>query len=82
MQTKEGYTYNDHLVITDLGKFEGEPRYVPHFWEVFLDGFVDTDDGQYLRFRVTDEDKIQFPELSTHHWVTLLETDQGFVVVV
>jgi hypothetical protein len=27
------------------GMFQGEARYVPHFWDVYLNGCADRDDG-------------------------------------
>jgi hypothetical protein len=61
------------------GKFEGEAAYVPYFWNVFLEGGADRDDGRILGFDVTAEDKAIFPELKNRRTVKLLETDQGFV---
>jgi hypothetical protein len=61
------------------GKFEGEAVYVPYFWEAFLNGMADRDDGRVLGFDVTAEDKAMFPELKGRHTVRLIETEQGFV---
>ena len=65
--------------VSGPGKFEGEPRYVPYFWDAYLDGFADRDDGKVLGFDVTAEDKVKFPELGKRRTVKLIETDQGFV---
>lgn len=64
------------------GKFEGEARYVPYFWQAFLNGCADRDDGTVLGFDVTAEDKALFPELKRRHTVKLIERDDGFVVEV
>lgn len=64
------------------GKFEGEAPYVPYFWEVGMDGMADDDDGEILKFVVTEEDRQMFPELRGRKRVRLRETDQGFVVEV
>jgi hypothetical protein len=64
------------------GKFEGEARYVPYFWEAFLDGFADSDDGEVIGFRVSEQDKTLFPELKKRKWVRLYEREDGFVVEV
>lgn len=64
------------------GKFEGESRYIPYFWEQYLDGGADEDDGTTLTFRVTDEDKELFPELKGRKAVKLMEREDGFVVEV
>lgn len=66
-------------IIRSLGRFEGEAIYVPYFWEVYLDGFASDDDGQHIMFEVTDEDREQFPELVGRKWVTLYESETGFV---
>ena len=80
---ENGYTiYADSLTIADPGKFEGEPRYVLHFWDIYLDGGADEDDGQVLEFYVSLEDRAQFPELGQQSTVKLVETEQGFVIEV
>lgn len=66
-------------VIQSPGKFEGEAVYVPFYWEAFLNGMADRDNGTTLGFDVTAEDKILFPELRRRRAVKLIEDDQGFV---
>lgn len=61
------------------GKFEGEQPYVPYYWEVFLNGGADHDDGKVLGFDVTPEDFALFPELAGKQTVSLIERDDGFV---
>jgi len=61
------------------GKFEGERRYVPYFWEQYLDGGADKDDGKFLHFKLTDEDKKKFPELKGRKVIKIWEDDVGFV---
>jgi len=71
-----------HIVngrITNPGKFEGEQSYVPYFYECFLNGCADRDDGRILGFDVSAEDKALFPALRRRRTVKLIETDQGFV---
>jgi hypothetical protein len=65
--------------ITSPGQFEGEAIYVPHFWDIFLNGFADRDDGNTLGFDVTQEDKQEFPELKRRRTVKLYQRDDGFV---
>ncbi len=65
--------------IQNPGQFEGEMLYIPHFWEVFLDGFADRDDGSVLGFDLTAEDKAEFPELKGRRTVKLFQRDDGFV---
>lgn len=66
-------------VIRSPGKFEGEPVYAPYFWDAFLNGMQDEDDGEFLLFNVTDEDRVEFPELQGVSQVSLGEDSQGFV---
>lgn len=66
------------------GKFEGEPLYVPAFWELSGDGAADTldwpgDTPTYL-IEIDDSDRTEYPELSKDTVaVHLQESDQGFV---
>jgi hypothetical protein len=69
-------------IVSRPGKFEREPPYVPYFWDVYLNGCADRDDGTTLGFDVTAEDRALFPELKGRHAVRLVETDSGFVVEV
>lgn len=66
-------------IIRSPGQFEGEPLYLPHFWEIYLNGFADRDNGRVLGFDVTVEDKEQFPELKRRRTVKLYQDDQGFI---
>lgn len=67
------------------GKFEGEQAYVPYFYEQGISGFADLEGGDcqeggaWMKFRVTAEDRLLFPELKGRQWVTLWEDSQGFV---
>ena len=78
------YTTNEHGLIVSPGKFEGEPNYVPHLWEVVLDGqseTVDADDmnGQMEAVKLTDEDKERYPALAGFYQALLWEDSAGFV---
>jgi hypothetical protein len=73
------YEIDSYGIIRSPGKFEGEPRYVPYFWEAYLNGMADDDDGTVLTFHVTAEDRKMFPELRGVRNVYLEESDQGFV---
>lgn len=72
-------TQADSLTITEPGKFEGEARYVPHFWNAYLSGLTDFDNGKVMGFYVTEADKALFPELKRRRTVKLVEDSQGFV---
>lgn len=71
--------------IISPGKFEGEPIFAPHYWQIGLEGFADFDDGKAYRFRFkkADEDYKLWPELKK--WLgrkrsmLLVEDSQGFV---
>lgn len=68
--------------ITNPGKFEGERRFVPHFFDMFLSGFADFDDGDTMGFEVTETERRAFPELAGVKVVCLMVRDDGFVVEV
>lgn len=70
---------NDGKYIIQPGKFEGEPRYVPDLWHVYLDGGADEDVDGTLKFIITDEDRTHYPELASVEYVILWEDDNGFV---
>lgn len=61
------------------GKFQGQPAYVPYFWDVFLDGGADRDNGKILGFDVNADDKTLFPELKKRRTVNIVEDENGFV---
>lgn len=76
----KAYAVNENGVITSPGMFEGEMLYVPHYWEMFLEGFADRDDGKVLGFDILPEDRQQFPELGKRRrTVKLYQRDDGFV---
>lgn len=78
----DGHT-NDGQRITAPGKFEGEPIFAPHFWNIALEGFADSDDGNVFTFRITQQDRQEIPGLDGwlgHKFaLRLREDDQGFV---
>lgn len=75
----ELYDVNEHGIITSPGKFEGEMVYCPAFWDASLNGCADVDDGPTQKFKLTAEDRAEWPELKGRHWLTLYESEQGFV---
>lgn len=66
-------------IIRTPGKFEGEPTWVPHLWDLAGDGGADEDFGRVVFFRTDDELRAQFPGLAGVFGVGLEETEQGFV---
>ena len=69
-------------IIRSPGKFENQPVYVVYFWEIYLNGFADRDDGKIIGFDLTLDDKLIFPELKGRRTVNLMEDNQGFVTEV
>lgn len=61
------------------GKFEGEARYIPYFYDAYLDGLADEDDDDVLVFQVSPEDTALFPELKQRSHVRFYVRDDGFV---
>jgi len=72
-------------LISEPGKFEGEPFYVPYLWDLVLDGkgeIVDNPDRPDTtmdQIELTDEDKMRYPELVGYDYALLWEDDNGFV---
>lgn len=76
-------TRQEYLAETQCpGKFTGQRAYVPYFWDAYLNGLADSDNGTTLVFYVMAEDKAIFPELKRRRAIKLLETEQGFVIEV
>ena len=70
-------------IVSHPGKFEGEPAWVPYFWDLTMDGGaddVDDDNGTDIYiFTIQEDDIAVFPELAGMSYVEVWETDQGFV---
>jgi len=78
-EVKRQYRVDENGVIRSPGKFEGEMLYVPHFWEAYLDGMADDDDGTWMKFNVDEGDRREYPELQGVRTVKLRTDDSGFV---
>ena len=70
-------------IIKSPGKFEGEPIYVPYFWDLALEGEADVSeenaDGDLIdSFDIRPEDVAEFPELKGATRITLMEDNSGF----
>ena len=63
-ETLKQYTVNDNGVIQTPGKFEGEMLYAPYFWDCYLEGLHDLEDGDDVVFAIQEEDFDEFPELA------------------
>lgn len=76
---------NDGKRITAPGKFEGEPVFAPYFWDLGLEGFADSDNGNVYTFRITKADSGNpfWPQirewLGRKRTIRVREDSQGFV---
>ena len=91
-QIREAYAVDSNKIIRTLGKFEGEPIYVPYFWDLCLQGMY-AEDINGVFFRPLDSsDHTLWPELYLNTWdgrhdptskpaygIALEESEQGFV---
>lgn len=66
-------------IIKTPGQFESESLYVPYFWDAYLNGMADRDDGKTISFDLTKEDKTMFPELKGRRTIKLYQRGDGFV---
>jgi hypothetical protein len=87
------YQIDANKIIRNLGKFEGEPVYVPYFWDCALQGMYAEDVNGVFFMPLYQEDFIMFPELYLNTWdgvtppqdnvpaygIALKESEQGFV---
>lgn len=83
-QLEENYRTNEIGCIASPGKYEGEPLYVPYLWENYvLHGFstetISTHTETAEVVEITDDIVDEFPELSDVDYVSLEESDSGFV---
>ena len=80
----QNFDVNQHGIICNPGKFEGEMLYTPHFYDVILNGgsdleIYDYNDQIYNIFKITAEDCIYFPELVNVLFLVCFEDSRGFV---
>lgn len=86
------YTVDANKIIRTLGKFEGEPIYVPYFWDCALQGMFAEDVNGVFFMPLDESDHAMFPELYLNTWdgvtdptnkpvygIALEESEQGFV---
>jgi len=66
-------------IIRDPGQFQGQCRYVPYYWDLYMQGVADRDNGRILGFDISPKDRKIFPELKRRRTVKLIKDDQGFV---
>lgn len=81
MSTSTDYPYDPRtLRITSPGKFQGEPRYVPHFYQIWQEGHAHEDRGPYCSIYISAEDVAAYPELAGFYEINLHEDANGFVI--
>lgn len=67
------------------GKFEGEPTYAEHYWNLILEGGADEElfdegDRPIAYFKIDRADRLRFPYFEgLTRWLSLVEDDSGFV---
>ena len=61
------------------GKFQGEPEYVPYFWDKALKGLANEVDDTVYKFTITSEDVAKFPELKVGGRIFLAKSTDGYV---
>jgi len=64
---------------SESGKFEGEPGYVPEFWDRALQGLADNQEDNVYSFTITEDDVRKYPELVVGQKLLLSESTDGFV---
>jgi hypothetical protein len=85
MEREETYTTNDQGIITSPGQFEGQPHWLPAFYDYILtscdDGLQEGPDGTMVSlFLITDEDRLNFPDFPPDkHRLFIWCDTQGFV---
>ncbi len=80
MDYLQQFSVDKHGIIQSPGKFEGEPVYVPYYWE--MDGHDDEiiSNYRFIRiFYVGEWEASKFPELTPSDVVYLWEDGLGFV---
>ncbi len=86
------YAIDANKIIRSPGKFEGEPIYVPYFWDCALQGMFAEDVNGVFFMPLDESDHVMFPELYLNTWdgvndptnkpvygIALEESEQGFV---
>jgi hypothetical protein len=70
--------------IVSPGRFESEPLYTPYFYDLFLHGLYDeeTMGGNRIVFTITDQDRMEWPELKSTTKVILWFTVEGFIILI
>jgi hypothetical protein len=88
----DDYAVDANKIIRSPGKFEGEPLYVPYFWDCATQGMYAEDVNGVFFMPLDESDHAMFPELYLNTWdgvtdptnkpaygIALEESEQGFV---
>lgn len=78
------YLNDGKLTIAGPSAFQGEPRWVPYYWSLILDGLCscneyEIDGTMYTIVAVEKTEREAFPELASVAEVCLYSRDDGFV---
>jgi len=65
--------------ITSPGKYEGEPVWVPAYWDAAMCGCADDEENGAVSFTIDADDVALWPELSGVERIVLWQDEQGFV---
>lgn len=66
--------------LTGFGRMAGQPIYVAFYWDAYMNGFADEDDGDILTFRISDAERKAFPEIPRRKKrIRLQQSDSGFI---
>jgi len=83
LEFANSFELGNYDLIISPGKFEGEFRYTPYFWNLSMNGCSDNivwDQDLMLNvFDITAEDRAHFPELADIKRILISEDDYGFV---
>jgi hypothetical protein len=74
------YDVNEHGIITSPGKFEGEMLYMPHFYDLYMNGMYNSNDDGSFSIPIEKREKEMFPEIGKRKRVINFDIDEnGFV---
>lgn len=80
LEILEQYEVDANGIIRSPGKFESEMLYVPAYWDHYLNGCADDDNGEVLTFYLDETDRAEWPELAGDATALhLAESGDGFV---
>jgi hypothetical protein len=83
MTYEHDFELDEHGLIIDSGKFEGQPIWVPYFFDFADEGEVlstlEEGCGEYVSLiKLDNEDKQRFLDLKDDLYIIIIETDDGF----